>query len=556
MNIPRYCVLLFGLLRVCISGYAERTQPNVVFVMLDDLGYSQIEAYSRGLDPEEFDPALLQHVEEKGDYTPEEALRMLRKATPTLSRLADEGIVFEGAMAASNLCAPARIGVATGILQNRWGMYRNIDVEAAGLKPNSHLAERLQDSGYATAHIGKWHIGGRDHEMVDRFLDQRGVENTQGHTYWTLGKDYPEVKKALKGGGYEGSVRPKDHPLNNGFDYYFGYNQWECPFYNATNVWEDHKHAGLIREYNTDVFTDKALAFMERSIRADEPFYVQLHYHAVHDPLTPKAPQAYYEHFDSGSHALNNFYAHVYGVDVNIQRIVDFLEEQGQAENTMIIFTSDNGGAVGNESSLPGNAPYAGHKGMLLQGGFRVPLFFHWAPSREVAGNRNQLVSTLDILPTVLAAANVELPQGLDGKSLLPLLLGESIAPVRQHFVHGGIHARVWAFNGSTSFFDHDTSREKAPSGYIVMDDRYILRFVSETIPNLYRDAVEGLPARYELYDYLEDPLEQNNLYTSHPEKAQQLIEIWERESVEFPKPTAWSVDKWSAIISPEAAAQ
>ena len=525
------------------------SKPNVVFIMLDDLGYSQIEAYARGLTIADCDPKLLDHVGAKGAYTPEQAFAMVKKASPTLSRMADEGVRFNNAFACSNLCAPARIGVATGILQNRWGIYRNIDTEAHGLKPHSHLAERLKACGYTTAHIGKWHIGSRDEDMVRRCLEKHGIDNDKENlTYWTLGSKYPQIKEELTLGGYRGSVVPKDHPLNNGFDYYFGYNMWESPFYNAHNVWENHEPVGTVENYNTDVFTDKALDFMEKSLAAAKPFYVQLHYHAVHAPLDPKAPDKYYSRFDSDSHLLNNFYAHVFGVDENIRRIEAFLRQKGVAQNTLFVFTSDNGGAVGNNSCLPGNAPYAGHKGMLQLGGFRVPLFFYWPGRIREPRVKDQLVSTLDILPTIVDAAGGTLPDTLDGKSLLPLLHQDNDARVRDHLAIGGIHARVWAFNGATSFFTHNESREKAPSGYVVMDNRYILRYVSDTIPNLYKDAVEGIPAYYALYDYRSDPGELKNLAGELPEVVERLKAVWKQESKAFPEPAAWDKSKWKAM--------
>ncbi|WP_168442430.1 sulfatase family protein [Pontiella desulfatans] len=525
-------------------------RPNVVFVMLDDLGYAQVEAFGRGLSAEDCDPKLLAHVEEQADYSLDEAMRLMKKATPTLSRMADGGVRFNNAFACSNLCAPSRIGVSTGVLQNRWGIYRNIDTEAHGLKPNSHLAEKLQELGYATAHIGKWHVGSHDKAMVHRYLEKHKVPNPEQYTYWTMGK-YWSIHQELKRDGYEGSTAPKDHALNNGFDYYFGYNQWECPFYKANNVWEGFRHAGVIQDYNTDVFTDKALAFMEKSLGEKKPFYVQLHYHAVHSPLDPKAPAKYYDRFDSGSKTLNNFYAHVFGVDENVRRIFQWLEEKGVAENTLLVFTSDNGGAVGGKSCLPGNAPYVGHKGMMHLGGFRVPLFFHWPVKINQPLGKEQLVSTLDILPTIIDAAGGMVPPEIDGKSLLPQILENSEARVRDHLAIGGIHARVWAFNGATSFFEHNESREKAPSGYIVADDRYVLRFVSETVSNLYKDAVDGIPAHYELYDYRADPGERNNLIDAMPEKAGQLKSIWKRESAAYPKPVRWETAKWKAIMNP-----
>lgn len=547
-------ILLFaGLVAGCASTgevvSPKETKPNVVFVMLDDLGFSQIEAYARGLTAADCDPKLLEHVAKKGQYTPAQAFEMAKKASPTLSRMADEGVRFNNAFACSNLCAPSRIGLATGVLQNRWGIYRNIDTEEHGFKPHTHLAEKLQARGYATAHFGKWHMGSRDEDMVRRYLEKHGIKDPEGLTYWTVGSKYPEIKKELKRDGYEGSVVPKDHPLNNGFDYYFGYNQWESPFYNATNVWEDFSPAGVIADYNTDVFTDKALRFMEKSLDEDKPFYVQLHYHAVHAPLDPKAPDKYFNRFDTGSFVLDNFYAHIYAVDENVRKIMAFLEKKGQTPNTLFVFTSDNGGAVGNNSCLPGNAPYAGHKGMLMLGGFRVPLFFYWPGKIEKPLAKDQLVSTLDILPTVVDAAGGKLPKGLDGKSLLGQILHNDPARVHDHLVVGGIHARVWGFLAETSFFTHNVSREKEPSGYVAIDDQYILRYVTETIPDLYKDNIDGMPAYYALYDYLKDPGEQNNLAEQFPEKVRELKAVWKRESAAFPKPAKWDVEKWKAMM-------
>jgi uncharacterized sulfatase len=550
----RYFQLCLLLVTSGAASYAS--QPNVIFVMLDDFGYSQLETYSKGLTIDDLDPALIEHVAQRGEYTPEQAFEAVRKASPTLSRLANEGARFNNAYASSNLCAPARLSVATGVLQNRWGIYRNIDTEAHGLKANSHLAEQLHALGYSTAHIGKWHVGSRNYEMVPNYLKAAGVEdpetvkvNDSWNATYYKNKNHQHVSKKLKVEGFEGSVAPKDHPLNNGFDYYFGYNQWESPFYNATNVWRNFEHAGLIKDYNTDVFTAEALNFIEHSLDAAKPFYVQLHYHTVHSPLKPKAPDDYQKPFDSGARILDNFYAHVYAVDQNVQRLLNYLEERGEADNTIVVFTSDNGGSVGNLSCLPGNAPYRGHKGMLLLGGFRVPLFFHWPRGIKKPQQLSQLVSTMDIIPTLIAAAGGKVPTDIDGKSLLPQVTTGSTEPVRDYFAVGGIHARVWGFHGASSFFTHNVSREKAPAGYIVADNRYILRYVGPIIPDLYKDAVEGLSESFEIYDYINDPMEQNNLIHQLPEKADQLKAIWKKESASFPEPVKWDFSKWKMMM-------
>jgi uncharacterized sulfatase len=344
---------------------------------------------------------------------------------------------------------------------------------------------------------------------------------------------------------------PRDHPLNNGFDYYFGYNMWECIFYNAQNVWENFAPAGTIKEYNTDVFSRKAVNFIEKSLKEEKPFFVQIHYHFGHHPLKPKAPEKYFKRFNSGVYNLDNFYAHLYAVDENVRLIEELLAEHGEAKNTIFVFTSDNGGAVGGESPLPGNAPYSGHKGMLNLGGFRVPLFFYWPASIQQPQQHDQIVSALDIMPTLIDAAGGTVPDGLDGKSLIPWMLHGKTGRVRDHMAIGAIHARVWGFNSYTSFFSHNVSREKEPSGFIVADDKYILRYVSDTIPDLYKDAVEGIPARYELYNYQDDPGEQNDISDQYPEVVERLKAIWMRESAAYPEPVRWDIKRWEAIRNP-----
>jgi uncharacterized sulfatase len=550
---PRKAIGLVALILTGLSGVfavePAAAKPNMLFIMLDDLGYAQIEAFAKGITLEDCDPKRVADVRSKDQYGPQQAFDMMRIASPTLGQLVRRGTTFRNAMACSNLCAPSRIGVATGVLQNRWGIYRNIDTEAHGLKPNSHLAEKIKALGYKTAHIGKWHIGARDTSLVDKIFDKHGKKMPKGISYWSMQKQYPELRKELEHFGYEGSVVREHHPLEHGFDYYFGYNQWECIFYNSTNVWEDFEPVGMIENYNTDVFTDKAIDFMDDSIDEGKPFYIQLHYHAVHHPLNVSAPENYRDRFTSGSEIVDNFYAHIYGVDANIKRMLDHLEEKGEAENTILVFTSDNGGAVGNESAMPGNAPYAGHKGMLDQGGFRVPLFFDWPKVIKRAQHKDMLVSTMDIIPTLIDAAGGQVPSDIDGKSLLSKLSTGDQSDVRDHFAVGGIHARVWAFNGSTSFFEHNVSREKAPSGYVVMDDKYVLRYVSKIIPNLYKDAVQGLDPSFALYNYREDPGERHDLSAQFPERVKEMKKIWLRESKDFPKPVEWDLDKWEAIV-------
>ncbi|NQU54567.1 MAG: sulfatase-like hydrolase/transferase [Bacteroidetes bacterium] len=247
---PTILILIFFLVSCTFSKKEEFEKPNIIFIMLDDFGYSQIAYNSEQISKEDYDPLFLKYTLENGDYSPEQALDFSRRATPTLSRMAKEGVIFTNAFASSNLCAPSRIGIATGVQQNRWGIYRNIDCEAHGPKPGSLLVENLHNAGYATAHIGKWHIGSRDQSMIPKFMKEHGVKDSAG-IYPSINK-FPKIQKDLNENGYAGSIIPEHHALNNGFDYYYGYNMWESPFYNATNVWDGFEHAGKNPKYNTD----------------------------------------------------------------------------------------------------------------------------------------------------------------------------------------------------------------------------------------------------------------------------------------------------------------
>jgi len=515
--------------------------------MLDDFGYSQISYNSRNISEKDYDPLFLKFVLENNDYYPEQALEFSRQATPTLSRMAKEGVMFTNAFTSSNLCAPSRIGIATGIQQNRWGIYRNVDCEALGIKPGSHLAEKLHNAGYHTAHIGKWHIGRRDQSMVAGFMQKHGIKDSAG-IYPPVIR-FPEVRKDLNKNGYMGSCIPENNPLNNGFDYYHGYNTWESPFYNADNIWNGFNHVPPDPRYNTNVFTEQALSFMEKSIHDKKPFYVQLHYHAVHAPLQPKAPGAYYNRFNAESFVLNNFYAHVFGVDENVRKIENFLKEKGVAENTLIVFTSDNGGSIGHRSTLPGNAPYRGHKGMHLMGGIKVPMFFYWPKGIQKPSVNKQLVSTLDILPTILDASGINVPENIDGRSLLPFLKNQSENPVHDYLFWSGIHARTWGFMRQYNNFSEVPSRDQAPYAWVVVKGDYLLRYISETKKGLYQDLPEGKPAFFEMYNINIDQGEKVNLVEKEPERFEELKLIWENEARELPPPVQIGRHFWEKIV-------
>ncbi len=541
---------------------SENERPNILFVMMDDLGYGHFAANNDTLKLSNLDPYFVRVVKEnKYDstrvfnhpmdkierYSPEDAIEFSKKATPTLSMLAHKGVLFTSAYTCSSLSAPSRMGLATGMHPSHFGAYENGDIEMQGLYPGTILAEKLHDLGYSTAHIGKWHIGKKNDQMIIDALKRHGINDTLQSNL--VARLYPEINQELLDSGYLGSVIDKHNPLENGFDYYFGYNYWASNFYNSTRVWENYKHAGKQKDYNTDVFTDTALSFIKKQLKIKKPFFVQIHYQAVHDSLKPKAPDKYFSHFNSESYDLNNFYAHVYGVDENVKRIIDYLDSQNVLKNTIIVFTSDNGAQSGGPSVLPGNAPFPGFKATYYQGGIRVPLFFYWSGKIKPGVKSDKLVSNLDILPTLIDAAGGKVPESIDGKSLIPILTRQSDEPVHDYLFWAGLHSRNWGYT-SDKALKNDV--RFAPYAWAIIKDDYLLRYVGTIIPDLYSDLINGREPVYELYNIKLDPSETNNLIDVMPEKVKELKSVYFERAKSFPPPFTNRIEKWKEIMPPE----
>ncbi|MEM9718468.1 MAG: sulfatase-like hydrolase/transferase [Bacteroidota bacterium] len=547
------------LLLICgLSSCGKETEPkpNILFIMMDDLGYGQLGVNNDTLSPTDFDPFFIHLVDSLQGYLPQTALEYSRQAVPSLTALAQNGIVFRNAYVSSSLCAPSRLGIATGIHQNRFGVYSNGDGEAGGFPPGSLLVEQLKNAGYRTAHVGKWHIGSRNQEVLNDILKRHGL--SEKTAYRELALRYPEIYNEVENSGYYGSVIAEHHPLNNGFEYYFGYNTWASQFYHSTLVWENFAHAGKQKGYNTDVFTQKALDFMKEQEAGAQPFFLQLHYHAVHDSLEPRAPDRYLAPFTSPFPDLNNFYAHMYGVDQNVGKIIAYLKSEGLYENTLIIFTSDNGAmAAGRHkghkigSPLPGNAPFSGHKGNLYQGGIRVPMFIHWPEKIREPFVSNHLVSTLDILPTAIEAATGKAPENLDGKSLIPLQNNPALPPIHDYLFGAGVHASAWGFLIEKTTKDHITERPFAPPAWVLIQKDFLLRFTGTLPAGVYKEYINGREPILELFDLNTDPAETQDLAEIYPERVAQMSRLYYEEAATLPPPVVWEREKWEEVIQP-----
>jgi len=302
--------------------------------------------------------------------------------TPNLDRLAANGIVFTDAHVTATVCSPSRAGMLTGRYQQRFGHEANSPGHSQGMDPAEvTLADALKKLNYRTGLFGKWHLG-----MSDEY-----------------------------------------HPNNRGFDEFYGLLGGSRSYFPSENQDKSGRPQAMMHNdqyvrfegYLTDVLTEKAIAFMEAD--DDRPFFTFVSYTAVHTPM--EARKEYLEMFKD--HPRPVLAAMTHAMDEGVGRIMGSLEKSGRLNDTLIIFTNDNGGSAFNTSS---NDPLKGWKGNKFEGGSRVPFLVHWKD--HLAGRRTfqGITSTLDIFATAFTCAGGKNHGGnhLDGVNLIPYLKGES----------------------------------------------------------------------------------------------------------------------------------
>ncbi|HTL07845.1 MAG TPA: sulfatase-like hydrolase/transferase [Chitinophagaceae bacterium] len=309
-------------------------------------------------------------------------------STPHLDSLAAQGMKFTNAYAAAALCTPTRTAFFTGRYPQRTpvGLMEPLIPRrrdsAYGLTAQyPSVASLLQTAGYQTALIGKWHLG------------------------WL----------------------PENSPTKNGFNYFFGFHSGAADYIAHKN---DVRHYDLYemdslvyrKGYLTELFTQQATAFLQQA--HTKPFFLVLTYNAPHWPWQAPGDKPYADTADyrkGGSPAT--YAAMMKSLDDGIDVVLKTLDQQGLAKNTLIIFTNDNGGEI----PYSNNAPYAGSKNTLHEGGIKVPAFVRWPGKIKAGSSAAQPVITMDWTATILAAAAVPPPANfpLDGINLLPLLTGK-----------------------------------------------------------------------------------------------------------------------------------
>ena len=306
--------------------------------------------------------------------------------TPNIDQLALDGVTFNNAYVSASVCSPSRAGLLTGMYQQRFGHECNLDSDVNNsFDPNQiTIAEALKTEGYNTGLIGKWHLG----------------DKTQ------------------------------NHPLKNGFDYFWGfisgarnyfYDPNEKSRNSIRNVVENYSETNF-EGYLTDVLGNKAVNFIDKNHQSNTPFFLFLSFNAPHTPM--QAKNEVLEKFKDNPRRV--YASMMWSMDEAIGNVIDGLKENNQYDNTIIYFLSDNGAAMSNDASP---FPFKGWKGNQYEGGIKTPMIMTWKNKIKSNTQFDGFISALDIFKTSLEASNVdkEFMMNADGKNIMNYLNDNNI---------------------------------------------------------------------------------------------------------------------------------
>jgi arylsulfatase A-like enzyme len=359
----------------CDTSNIEHRNPNIIFILADNMGYGDIGCFGSKL-----------------------------HRTPNIDNLANEGIRLTSLYSSSGVCTPSRASLMTGCYAQRVDMHMDENeswvlypVSAKGLNPQeTTIAEMLKDAGYATACIGKWHLG-----------------------------DQPECL-----------------PLSHGFDYFYGipYSEDMVPL-NHNPSWPDLPlvQNKKVIEAPTDL-TTTTRRYVKEAIRfitenRDQPFFLYFPHNLPGSSAIPVVDEAF-----SGKSANGSYGDAIEEIDWSVGQIVNIVKELGIEKNTMIIFTSDNGSPLGRagSSGLGSNKPFSGAGYSTMEGGMRVPCVVQWPGTIPEGLSNNELCTMMDWLPTFAFLAKAETPQDriIDGENIWPMVSGDKNAKTPHDFFY------------------------------------------------------------------------------------------------------------------------
>jgi arylsulfatase A-like enzyme len=430
-------------------------RPNILVIMADDLGYADVSF----------------NVVAQGG-TPE-------IVTPQLDNLASNGTVFTSAYVVHPFCGPSRMGLFSGRYPHEYGGPFNLpnfnggEYTDQGIPVSETMISTvLQEAGYFTGIMGKWHMG----------------------------------------------QQPEHHPNVRGFDDFYGFlgggHNYFGPYGNATDYKSYPEHNGVddttltATNYITDVLSNYGVRFLNEAVEREQPFFLFMSYNAPHTPLEAKAEDvAMFP--DITDYQRKTYAGMVYAMDRGVGALVDALKANGQFENTLIVFLSDNGGRTDQGAR---NTPLKGRKGDTVEGGFRVPFFMHWPNVIQAGATYDHPVSAIDFYPTFARLGKAELPAGkeIDGVDVWDAILaGES----------GRAGKPIFAMRHNPGY---GTTGEHSVG--IRQDQWKAVRWTSF-----------GTPITWKLFDIENDIHEDNDLSATYPMILSNLVlqaEVWSQSHI------------------------
>lgn len=429
-------IIAIGLFFQFNPVYSQNQKPNFILIVADDLGFADLSLNGSKQIP-----------------------------TPNIDKLANEGINFTQGYVSAPVCSPSRAGLLTGRNQVQFGHDNNLGGNQPGFDPQymglplseTTIATRLNKLGYVTGLVGKWHLGNEPQfHPLKRGFDEFWGYTGGGHNYFTAKPD---------GKGYDAPI--------------------ECNYKTPQTI-----------TYITDDKGDECVDFVKR--HKNEPFFLFASFNAPHAPM--QATDTDLELFNHIKNEKRRKYcAMVYRLDVNIGKIMEAVKNEGLAENTLVVFISDNGGPVDSNASI--NAPFNGQKGILLEGGIHVPFMMNW-PTKIPAGKtyENPVIS-LDFAATFfeLAGGKISDEVKFDGVNLMPFI------------------------NGQFNEKPHETMNWRFTISAAIRDGSWKLVRLPDRLPML--------------YDLSSDISEQNNVALENLEKTKTMLKKLGDWDVALPHP-------------------
>jgi arylsulfatase A-like enzyme len=457
---------LAALSSTTLAPLTQAAPPNILVLNIDDMGWADLAPYNTD---------------------------SVQADTPTATRLAAEGLRFTNYYSASPICSPSRAGLLTGQYPSRWGINSFIDNRANNrlrdtqdfLSLNAPMITRpLQQAGYATANVGKWHLGGG-----------RDVGYSLAPVVTDYGFDYSITQfeglgnrvlyQNTNGVGLEGlSLASKNLGTRNGLD----------------KIYE------IQRDQSSSFFVDQAIDFIQQTKTADpaKPFFINLAFDDAHTPYDPKPEllTKYQNRYPSLPAAVKQYLAVVENLDTQIGRLVDAIDAGGWGADTLILLTADNGpsGPTYNNGSAGG---LRGNKGSLYEGGIRSPLIARWTGRVDPGQVNSQTVITAtDLFPSLASLAGAPAPANPDGQDLSAALVGDATltrsAPI------------FWDYGRNSNHVGPAPNNRNHSPNLALRDGRYKL-------------LIESDGTRPELYDLAADPNETTNLASQQPARVHSM---------------------------------